>query len=189
MQFGSFGGGRRSLQVILNIGGEEQIQVPVAIIVDECTTRTPARRSRRRRQPRPLRYIGEGSIAVVAIEFVLTVVRTEQVLKAIVVVIADTYSHSPPGREQAGLLCDICKGSVAIVLVETVAGIRRSSVQPHSRQHKDIHPAIVVIVDEGTAAAVCFEDVLLVIDAPIDGWKCKARTRGHIHERSIERTP
>ena len=71
------------------------------------------------------RHIGKSSIAIISVEAILAVVGQKQIFKTIVVVIADTHSTRPAGRfEQTGLFCYITKSSVAIVVVEAVAGSR-----------------------------------------------------------------
>ena len=43
------------------------------------------------------RYICEGAVAVIAVEFVLAIVRDEQIFKTVVVVISHTDAYPPPG--------------------------------------------------------------------------------------------
>ncbi len=111
-------------------------------------------------------HVGKRAIAVVVVQAVLPQVRDEEVIEAIVVVVADAHAVCPAGRLQPGLLGDIGEGAVAIVLVQPVRRLRRIAVQSCARQQKDIHPAIVVVIDECAAAAVGFENVLLRIRLP-----------------------
>ena len=46
----------------------------------------------------------------------------------------------------------------------------------------NIEPAIVVVIEEGEAAAFCFDDVLLVVDAAPDVWRIEAGFSGDIDE-------
>ena len=82
-------------------------------------------RSRLDAEPAALSHIGESAVAVVAVEDVLSPVSDEQIVEAVVVVIAHANAASPAGLEQSGALGDIGEGAVAIVFVEAIAGAAR----------------------------------------------------------------
>ena len=77
-----------------HVAGDEEIEVPVAIEVQETAARTPL--MRRARDARAVRHVGERAIAVVSIENVPAPVADEQIVEAVVVEVADAAALSPP---------------------------------------------------------------------------------------------
>ena len=75
----------------------------------------------------------------------------------------------PGFAEQAGLFGDVGEGAVAIVVVEAVAGAGDSAVETAAGELENVHPSVVVVVDEGAAAAGDFENVVRSGDAAVDG--------------------
>ena len=61
--------------------------------------------------------VSKGSVAVVPIKFVLTVVGAEQVLKSVIVIVPNAYGGRPSGGMQAGLFCNVGEGPVAVIFV------------------------------------------------------------------------
>ena len=74
--------------------------------------------------------IGKRAVAVIAIELVLPKVGAEQVLEAVVVVVAHAHRRRPAQIVQARLFGYVGKRAVAIVLIEAV---RRSGGAPSMR--------------------------------------------------------
>ena len=103
--------------------GNEQIKVPIPVVVKETASRSPAWLI----VPKAgtVGHVGKSSIAVVAIETVLPEVGTKNILESVVVVIADANAGRPARCLQASLLRDIGEGSVVIVLVKAISGTRR----------------------------------------------------------------
>ena len=66
--------------------------------------------------------VGEGAIAIVAVEDVLAVIGDEEIVAAVVVVVADADALSPAGVTEAGFGGDVGEGSVAIVFEEMEIG-------------------------------------------------------------------
>ena len=66
--------------------------------------------------------VGEGAVAVVTVEDVLAVVGDEEVVPAVVVVVADAAALSPAAAGEAGFGSDVGEGSVAVVLEEMQMG-------------------------------------------------------------------
>ena len=105
-----------------NIVGDEQVEMAVAVVVDKAAARAPAWLIIP--ETHRLCHICEGTVAIVAIETVLSKIRAEKILKTIVVIVPDADSRRPPDRSQSGFFCNISKRAVAIVLVETVGSLR-----------------------------------------------------------------
>src|SRR5215472_11648301 len=72
---------------------------------------------------------------------------------AVVVVVSDANSRSPPERMQTCFLGNICKCPVTIVFVQPVRGAFRGASEPRAAQHKQIHPSVVVVINEGATAS------------------------------------
>ena len=67
--------------------------------------------------------VGEGAVAVVAIEHDAAEATDDEVGEAIVVEVADGRAHGPAGIADAGLVGDVGEGAVVIVVVERAAGL------------------------------------------------------------------
>ena len=90
---------RRGLQVHVDVVGDEEIELAVAIVIDEGAARAPARLLAC--DAGLLADVGEGAVAVVVVENVLAVVGDEQVVAAIVVVVADADALAPAASASA----------------------------------------------------------------------------------------
>ena len=137
-------------------GGE----IEVDVVGDEQIEACRRGRSRRRRSRCPseswrsgdagLRAdIGEGAIAVVVVEDVLAPVGDEQIVVAVVVVVADADALSPAGVDESGFGGDVGEGAVAIVFEEMVGGLLSGGKAFEARavDEEDVQPAVVVVVD------------------------------------------
>src|SRR5271167_167503 len=96
-------------------------------------------------------HIGEGAVAVVAIELVLAVVSDEEIFEPVVVVVAHADAGGPPGPlrsnwGQAGLGGHVLESAVAIVVIETITRSGRDAIEFASTKNEDVHPAVIVIV-------------------------------------------
>ena len=106
---GSFGG------IELDVIADKKIEMSVAIVVEEGAARAPA----------DLFVVdssfpcdvGKSAVAVVVEEDVVSPEAAEQVVPAIVVVVADADSSLPASASQAGFFGDVGESSVAIILV------------------------------------------------------------------------
>src|SRR5208337_3208872 len=67
-------------------------------------------------------HIAKGSVSVVMEENVVTPERAEQVIPAIVVVVAHAHARLPSGPSKSGLLRHVREGAVAIVLEKMRGG-------------------------------------------------------------------
>jgi len=115
-----------------------------------------------------LGHVGKRTIAVVAVETILSKICAKDIIEAVVVIVAYTHTVGPTHRSESSLLRHIGEGSVAIVLIKAVRRFGRVALQSRAGKQKDIHPAIIVVVDERATAAVCFHDVFLGLDASIN---------------------
>jgi hypothetical protein len=74
-----------------------------------------------------------------------------------------------------------------LVFVQPVAGARRGAAQAGSREHEDIQPAVVVVIQKCDPGAHDFDDVVHTVGPPADGWRAQARLRRHIGESGVKR--
>src|SRR5437660_6640134 len=170
-----------------NVVGDEQIKMAVAVVVQKTTPGAPTRLIVP--EAGGLGYISKRSVTIVAVKVILSEAGAEDILKPIVVVIADAYRRGPVHRSQSGFLRNIGEGAIPIVLVEVVRRIGRGAVQASAGQQEDVHPAIVVIVHESAATAGGFQNVFLAFHAAIDrgrGQPCRSR---NVCEACVEGPP
>ena len=167
-------------QVDVEVIGDEQVEQAVAIALDERASGGVA--NAWLQEPGLFCHVGEGAVAVVTVEAILAVAGDEEVVEAIVVVIADADTHGPARLAEAGFLGDVGEGAVAVVLVESIAGPGRNAVQAATGEQENIHPSIVVVVDEGAAGAHDFEDVGGLFVLPVEGGVGESGGGAHVNE-------
>ncbi len=138
---------------------DEEIEAAVVVVIEPDGARGPA----------GCGYagffgdVGEGAVAVVAIEDAATVLRDVEIGEAVGVVVAYSDAHAIAAAGDASFLCDVGEGAVAIVVVEGVAeGNGRSpKIAGAAVDQIDVDPAVVVVVEEGAAGAGGFGEIFL----------------------------
>src|ERR1039458_6509830 len=184
---GDLAGRRHGLEVKLQVVGDEQVQVAVAVVIHEGAAGSPSHSWRE--QTRFLGDIGEGAIPIIAVENVLTPVSDEDVVETIVIVIRDGDTVRPTHARETGLRGDIGEGAIPVVLVEPVSGPRRRPFQTRAAEHQDVQPAVVIVIEEGDAAAHRFDDVQVAVDAAVNHRFAQARVRGHVRKARVKGQP
>ncbi len=86
-------------RVEIHVVRDEQIEVAVAVVVQKTAARTPA--VFRSSDAGLLGHIGERAVAVVVVEDVAAKVGDEEIVEAVVVVVADTTRLPPSGAGEA----------------------------------------------------------------------------------------
>ena len=119
-------------------------------------------------------HVGKGSIAVVSVKRVFTPIGDKNVLESVVIQISNADAGGPAGSRQPRFGSDVRKRAVPVVLVEMVGCPGRRSLKTSPIQDEEIHPAIVVEVDEGAAAPDGLHDVVFVIGGTVDQGSGKA---------------
>src|SRR6267142_332463 len=119
---------------------------------------------------------------------VLTEGSAKDVLESIVVVVAHANAARPTCLRQARFFRDIGESAIAIVLVEAVGCTGRIPRETRTGEQKNIHPTVVVVVNEGTATTSRFQNVFLAFHAAVDHGSLQSRSRRHISEMSMEGT-
>src|ERR1035441_9805444 len=166
----------------IDVVGDEEVEAPVAIVIDETAARGPADVV----VPEAgfARDIGEGTVAVVVKQDIVSPESDEEIDEAIVVVVAGTDSLSPAGEGDAGLLGDVGEGAVMQIAVEMAGRLLsfRETFEAAAVDQEDVGPAVVVEVEGGSAAARRFENVALYLVASVFGFGGEAGLGGDVDE-------
>src|SRR5436305_7279027 len=119
----------------------------VAVIIDEAAPGAPAflvvPKSGR------LGYIREGPITVVAVQNVFTEIRAEHIIEAVVIVVSNADSGCPANASQSSFVGNVGKCTIAIVLIKAISRPFGPTFEPGAGKNKNVHPAVVVVIDEG----------------------------------------
>src|SRR5262249_60038439 len=94
--------------------------------------------------------VGEGAVAVVVKKDVVAPEATEEVIPAVVVIVADADAGLPAGAGESGFFCHVGESAVAIVFVEMgrgclASGPLRGESSPIGQVNGE--PAVVVVVE------------------------------------------
>ncbi len=109
------------------IAADVEIEQPVAVGVEEGRADAPQLAA----DPGLFGDIGEGAVAVVAVERVPVVVGDEEIAVAVVVVVGSHRRHAEARVADAGRVGDIGEGAVAVVAVEGVLQLAREVAAAH----------------------------------------------------------
>jgi len=164
--------------------GDEQVKMAIAIVIDKSATGAPARLVVE--QAGVFGDIGEGAVTIVAEQDVLAEIGAENVVEAVIIIIADADPVGPADRVETSFFGDVGESAVAIVFVKAIGGLGRRAVNAGATKQEEIHPAIIVVVDEGTTTAIGFDDVLVDLIATVNGGVAQASRGGHVDEMGIK---
>ncbi len=144
----------------LHIIRDHQIELAVAIVVHPGSA---GGKLVRPPQSRGFGYVCKGTVAVVVKQVALADGSDEDVIVAVVVIVADGDPQTVHRHRQPGLVSNIAKCSVVIVVEELQSGRARLRVsRPVLTIHQeDVGPAVVVVVDERAPRTHGFGKVLL----------------------------
>src|SRR5579859_1991121 len=115
--------------------------------------------------------IGKCAVTVVVKQDVVSPEAAEEIVPAIVVVIAHAYAGLPTRAGEAGFFRDVGESSIAVIFVQMRGGSfawRPIFVEAGSVCQINIEPAVVVVIEKSQATAFGFDDVLFVIDSAPD---------------------
>src|SRR4029077_19844774 len=78
----------------------------------------------------------------------------EEIVEAVVIVVADGYAHAEEFDVETGFVGDVGEGAVVIVVVELGRGMFGGLARPVGAvDEEDVGPAIVVVIDESDTGA------------------------------------
>ena len=180
-------GQRRGLYIEVDVVADEEIEVAVFVVVEKRAARVPAQAILQ--QASLLCHFGKSAVAVVAEERVLAVVADEQIVPAVVVVVAHAAGLAPAGAREAGLQCDIGECAVAIVLEEMANWLVAfgKAFEPPAVDEENVDPVVLVVVEKGCAAARGFKQIFVAVLAAEDGLDVEAGFFGHVDKLHAER--
>src|SRR5438105_3142395 len=143
----SFAGLRRSLDIEKHIVGDHEIELSIAIVINERATGAPclAIASDSRRGSNFL----EGPVTLVVVKTVLAVISHVKIVEAIVGIVSDAGALSPTCELKTGGASHIGERSIMIV-VKQVAGGRLAfaffPIQSSAIHQEYVGPAVVVVI-------------------------------------------
>ncbi len=156
-------GGGQMLRVVMEVPGDKQIEAAVAIVIAPGGAGVPGR-GIGQSHAGFLCNVGKCAVVIVVVEAVAAPVGHEDVGPAVIVVIGNGHAKAPAVVGDAGLLRNVGEGSIVIVVEE--GGVRRrlftgERVEGGPVHDVDVHPTIVVVVNEADAGALGLNNELL----------------------------
>src|ERR1700683_3553363 len=105
--------------------------------------------------------VAESAVAVIAIEDAVRVLRDVEVGETVGIVIADSDAHAVGVAGDSGFFGYVGESAVAIIAIECVAqGLRRTvEIAGPAVDEVDVHPAVVVVIEEAAAGADGFRQI------------------------------
>ncbi len=128
------------------------------------------------------RNFSKGSVPIVAIKTVMAVVSEKQIFPAVIVIVADANSGRPTGIGETRSGGDIGEGSVAIVAVEAVSGTWQDAPELTAANQENIHPAIVVKVEERAATSHRLDDISYFTGCSVEDGLSETSLHSYIRE-------
>src|SRR5438445_13614200 len=104
------------VEVPLDISQHHQIQKTVVVQIHPRRAWGPAAPS----DTGLLRYVGEGTVALVVVQLISPVSGHIQIFEAVIVIVADRHTHPVSRARQAGLFCYVLKSAVSLLVVQPV---------------------------------------------------------------------
>ena len=136
------------------------------------------------------RDVRKSAVAVVVKQDVVSPEAAEEIVRAVVVVIADADTGLPAGAGEAGFFGDVCEGSITIIFVQMRSGGFAGGpvgIEARSVGEIDVQPTVKVIIEKSEAAALGFNDVFLVIGAAPDIGNGQAGLASYVDELNRRR--
>ena len=162
-----------------HVGGDEEVQAPVAVVVEKRAAGAVAVGTGQARGPR---HVAEDAATLVPVERVLPVVRHEQVYAPVVVVVARAGALAPASARDPRRAGHVGERPVAGVAIEPAG---RRILAPRRAETRAVHeeevgPSVTVEVQDGHAAAGGLEDEVLGALAADDRAGGEPRARGEV---------
>ena len=137
---------------------DEKIEAAIIVIVEPDRAGAPSPRS----DPGFIRHVGKRAVTVIVIENVVTYLRDVEIGKAIAVIVTHGNSHAITAAGDPSFLSDISEAPIAIVAVERVTQRPRRIIEMTlaAVDQVDVHPTVVVEVEEVAAGSAGFRQML-----------------------------
>src|SRR5262249_51832406 len=105
-------------------------------------------------------HVGKSAVAVVAKQMALAECAREQILEAVIVIVANRQSEAEHRDREASSLRNICKRAVVVVVIQLERRLRAGVSRPVRAVHQnDVGPSVIVVVDECAARAHSFGQI------------------------------
>ncbi len=147
------------LRAEIDVAPNIQIELPVAVVVEESRAQVQPRAEVHAIDVRFGGDIGERAVAVVAIEHVRSILHDVEVGVAVVVVVAHHAAQPIPGARNPGFVGDIRERAVAIVVVQGIARRQAAAVKVARADEIDVRPAIAVEIGHADTGAGLVHDI------------------------------
>src|SRR5882672_3121960 len=162
---------------------DKEIQLAVVVIIEPDGTGGPAGRP----NTGFIRDIGEGAVAVVVIKNIAPVTGYVEIDPAIAIVITGGDTHAKRAAGHSGFVGHVCKRPIMIVVIKGIPQRLNGSVEVRKPaiDQIDIHPAIVVIIEKGTARPNCLRQIAIVRVRVVMNPGDAALLSWHFHEGDV----
>ena len=169
------------IEIKVHVVRDVEIEVAIIVVVAEGGAGPPAPQIANTRFSG---YVRERAVVVVVIKHGPIEISYVEIFPAVVVILACGRPKSPAAVVDSRLGRYIGEGAVVIVTVK-LAGMTFSRSQIFERgsiHEEDVHPAVIVVVENRNTAAHGFHNVALFRTATDEG-EVDASGRGYIRER------
>src|SRR5262249_22422587 len=143
--------GEAAIRAIVYEAANEEVEKTVVIEIEPYRAGGPMASKDARAQTGLLTYIGECTVPIVVIKNGPSVGSYEKIGKAIVVVVPGCHAHAECSPRHTGTGGHIRESAVTIVLIQCIPnGFGRFVEVAWTAVYQvDIHPPIVIVVEEG----------------------------------------
>src|SRR5882724_4543951 len=137
----------------------EQIQKPVIVVVEPDSAGSPAGCG----DAGLGGHVGKGAISIVVIQNAVPVLCHIEVGKSVAIVVTDGNALAVSAGNNAGLFGDVREGAVAVISIQSIPQRRIGSVKIAlaAVDQIDVHPPVVVVIQERTASPRSFGQIFL----------------------------
>src|SRR5205823_14959224 len=88
---------------------------------------------------------------------------------------------------QSRFFRNIDKSAISVVLIETIARSFGCALQSRARQDENVHPAVVVVVDESAATASRLDEIFFLLCPAVNNGRTQPCFLRYIHKAGIKR--
>src|SRR2546423_7725491 len=87
---------------------------------------------------------------------------------------------------QSRFFRNIGKSAISVVLIETIARTFGCALQARAREDENVHPAVVVVVNESAATASRLDEIFFLLRPAVDNRRTQPCFLRYIHEAGIK---
>src|ERR1700722_3433795 len=138
---------------------DKQVQLAIVVVIEPKRAASPLRGLDAARRG----HIGKGTVSVVVIENRLADAGDEDVQIPVMVIVGDSDAHAKKGGIDPGLLRYVAEGAVMIVAVKSKweGGLRVEKGGGTGVDQENVHPAVIVVIENGHAGPHRFRKIML----------------------------